>query len=326
MENTIKRIRYRSIAWLILLVVVLAGCAGAEGQTNQAITTETFDYNNIPAYSGEPYIEVNQNIPYFTEEEIVEESYETYGELDSLGRCTTAAACLSVDTMPADEEERGEIGNVKPTGWNNAKYDCVEGKYVQNRAHMIGWQLGAENANEKNLVTGTRYMNIEMLDYENEVAEYIRDTENHVMYRVTPVFVDEELLCRGLLLEGYSVEDEGKEISFCVYFYNVQPGIAFNYQTGESWYTGEVLDWDSTAVNYEALGEESKAETKDETEVSPLPEEDGITYVLNRNTKKFHLESCEGVSKMKEENKEIYEGNRDYLLSIGYEPCKQCNP
>lgn len=317
---------YKKLTPLLIAMILSCGCQMSVSPSATTISSDyIFNYEDLPEYTGEPYVTVNSNIPCFSEEVISDASY---GELDELGRCTTAIACLSTDTMPAENEERGEIGNVQPTGWNNVKYDCVEGKYVQNRAHMIGWQLGAENANEKNLITGTRYMNIEMLDYENQVADYIRTTGNHVMYRITPVFIDDELMCRGILMEGYSVEDKGYGISFCVFYYNVQPGIAFNYQTGESWYTGEVLDWDSSAVNYDAFETPYTSNNQTtKTEVSPLPEDGkNITYVLNRNTMKFHLESCSGTASMKEENKELFEGNREYLLSIGYEPCKQCNP
>lgn len=285
-----------------------------------------FEYEDVPEYSGSPYVEVNGNVPYFAEEEITEDSFENYGELDPLGRCTTATACLSIETMPSIGEERGNIGNVKPSGWYSKKYDCVEGKYAMNRSHCIGWQLSNENENVRNLVSGSRYLNLEMQVFENMVANYLRETSNHVMYRVTPIFVGEELLCRGLLMEGYSVEDKGEGISFCVFFYNVQPGIEFDYATGESWYTGVFLDTDSPAVIYE-VDSSGAGDTKEETAVSPLPE-DGqtVTYVLNRKSLKFHLESCSAVSKMEEHNKEVFEGNRKYLISMGYSPCGNCKP
>lgn len=207
-----------------------------------------FDPNSIPDYNGEPFAIVNDGLPYFTEDEITDVSYISLGDLDSLGRCTAATACLGPETMPEDSEERGEIGNVKPTGWCQNKYDCVNGKYVVNRCHMIGWLLSGLNDDERNLITGTRYLNLSMLEFEEMVARYIEETGNHVMYRATPVFGEGEMLARGLLLEGYSVEDKGKEICFNLYFYNVQPGIEFDYRTGENWYTGEFLDTDSPAV------------------------------------------------------------------------------
>lgn len=215
---------------------------------------EEFDYESIPDYDGTPYVEVNDNVPYFTEEELETESYEYYGALDSLERCTVVMACLSEDTMPEEDEERGSISSVLPTGWESIQYDCIVSGSLYNRCHLIGWQLSAENANECNLVTGTRYMNIEMLEYENLVDDYIEETGNHVMYRVTPIFEGDDLLCQGLLMEGYSVEDNGAGIFYNVFFYNVQPGIELDYETGASWYSGEFLDLDASTVDYEAAG------------------------------------------------------------------------
>lgn len=244
-----KSPRGRFIEFMLAALVVCAcvaggGSIGTPGMPEMsddtpekvflADTASSFDFYQLPDYSGQAYVAVNNNIPFFTADEIEAESYELYNDLDSLGRCTYAVASLCVDTMPAEGEVRGEIGMIKPTGWHTQKYDCVEGKYIYNRCHMIGWQLGAENANEKNLVTGTRYMNVQMLEHEDSVAEYIRTTENHVMYRVTPVFIEDELVCRGLLMEGYSVEDAGEGICFCVFYYNVQPGIKIDYATGDT--------------------------------------------------------------------------------------------
>lgn len=201
-------------------------------QAEETNTEEVISSEEIPTYSGESSIDINGGTPFFTEEEIVSESFESYGDLDSLGRCTIATACLSKDTMPAEGEKRGEIGMIKPAGWHTVKYDCIEDLYLYNRCHLIGWQLGAENANEKNLITGTRYMNLEMTDTENMVAKYIRNTGNHVMYRVTPIFTGDNLICDGLLIEAKSVEDE--EVSVCKFYYNVQPGVVIDYKTGES--------------------------------------------------------------------------------------------
>lgn len=188
-------------------------------------------------YSGKAWEEVNNNEPTFTAEELEEakKSYETYGEFDSLGRCTTAVASVGQDIMPTDK--RGSISSVKPTGWVNKKYDkeLVEGGYLYNRCHLIGYQMTGENANANNLITGTRYLNIDgMLDFEDEVTQYVKDTGNHVLYRVTPVYKDDELVARGVHMEGYSVEDDGDGVSFNVYAYNVQPGIVIDYATGES--------------------------------------------------------------------------------------------
>ena len=187
----------------------------------------------IPAFSGNAYVAVNGNVPFFMPEEITDESYEFYSELDELGRCGVTMACIGVDIMPT--EERGEIGSVKPTGWQSVKYDCVEGKYLYNRCHLIGFQLAGENANKRNLITGTRYLNIEgMLPFENLVADYVQETKNHVLYRVTPLFDGNDLVAHGVLMEGWSVEDEGEGVCFCVYAYNAQPGIVIDYQTGDS--------------------------------------------------------------------------------------------
>jgi len=187
----------------------------------------------IPDFSDVAYVAINDNIPFFMPEEITDESYEYYSELDELGRCGVTMACIGVDIMPT--EDRGEIGSVKPTGWQSVKYDIVEGKYLYNRCHLIGFQLAGENANKKNLITGTRYLNIEgMLPFENLVADYVKETENHVLYRVTPLFDGDNLVAHGVLMEGYSVEDEGEGVCFCVYAYNAQPGIDINYATGES--------------------------------------------------------------------------------------------
>lgn len=209
---------------------------GGEDLAINTVNTSTFEViEEIPDYSGEPWVIVNNNVPYFSESEITTDSFESYSGLDALGRCGVCWASIGADLMPADGEGRGDISTIKPSGWVNAKYDFVKGGYVYNRCHLIGWQLTAENANKENLITGTRYMNIDgMLPFENLVADYIKDTGNHVMYRVTPDFVDNELVCHGVLMEGYSVEDNGDGILYCVYCYNVQPGVTINYVTGET--------------------------------------------------------------------------------------------
>ncbi|WP_434309957.1 DNA/RNA non-specific endonuclease [Hominifimenecus sp. rT4P-3] len=192
-----------------------------------------FSISEIPEYSGEPYVVLEGNQPDFEEDEMTEDSFEQYSELDAMGRCGSAYANVGQDLMPV--EERGNIGRVKPTGWHTAKYDIVEGKYLYNRCHLIGYQLTAENANEKNLITGTRYMNVEgMLPFENMVADYVKETDFHVLYRVTPVFEGDDLLAKGVQMEAYSVEDAGEGICFHVFVYNVQPGIQIDYATGES--------------------------------------------------------------------------------------------
>lgn len=198
---------------------------------------ENISLSNIPAYSGDAYVAVNNNLPFFTAEEIKSECYEYYSSLDKLGRCGVVHACLGTETMPPKDDERGSISSVKPSGWVQKKYDTklVDGGYLYNRAHLIGWQLSDEDANEKNLITGTRYFNVEgMLPFENMVAAHLREDGGHVMYRVTPIYEGNNLVANGVLMEAYSVEDGGESISFCVYVYNVQPGVIIDYATGES--------------------------------------------------------------------------------------------
>lgn len=200
-------------------------------ESGSAETTITPD--DIPTYSGEPYVVLNNNEPNFTEEDLTTESYEYYSDLDVDGKCGVVVASIGEDLMPS--EERGSIGRVKPSGWQTVKYDNVDGKYLYNRCHLIGFQLTGENANEKNLITGTRYMNVEgMLPFENIVADYVKETGNHVVYRVTPIFEGDNLVASGVQMEAKSVEDDGEGICFHVYVYNVQPGIEIDYATGNS--------------------------------------------------------------------------------------------
>lgn len=210
-------------------------------KNNSSTNTPTHTLSNIPQFSGKPFVVINNNKPYFTEKDLTTKSYESYGKLDNLGRCTVAMASISKDLMPT--EKRKSITQVKPTGWQASKYDCVDGKYLYNRCHLIGYQLTAENANNKNLITGTRYLNVEgMLPFENMVADYVKETNNHVLYRVTPIFDGDNLVASGVLMEGYSVEDKGEGIEFCVYAYNVQPNVNINYATGESTSNCTALD------------------------------------------------------------------------------------
>lgn len=210
---------------------VLSGDNEQNGAHSDDIGAE-FDFSALPPYSGEPYISVCGGDPDFSENEITSVSYEYYSELDALGRCGVCIASVGQDIMPT--EKRGSIGQVKPTGWHTVKYDFVDGKYLYNRCHLIGFQLTGENANKRNLITGTRYLNVEgMLPFENMVADYVKETGNHVMYRVTPIFVGDELLARGVHIEAESVEDGGDGIVFNVFCYNVQPGVVLDYATGE---------------------------------------------------------------------------------------------
>ena len=284
-------------------------------------TASSFSLSDVPAYSGKAYTSVNGNVPYFTAAELTTTSFETYSDLDTLGRCGVTYACIGQDLMPT--KERGSIGMVKPTGWHTVKYDFVDGKYLYNRCHLIGYQLTGENANTQNLITGTRYLNIEgMLPFENMVADYIQETNNHVLYRVTPIFEGNNLLANGVLMEGYSVEDKGAGVSYCVFAYNVQPGIEIDYATGES----KLADG--------AQQEEQKTATVTPTP-SPEPEkQEPVTgseasqadYILNTNTKKFHYPTCSSVNDMKEKNKQEFFGTRDETIALGYSPCGRCKP
>ena len=290
--------------------------------------TSAFSLREIPAYSGTPYTEVNGNQPYFTEEELTTQSFETYSELDSLGRCGVAYANVGQDLMPT--EPRGEIGAVKPTGWHLVKYDNVDGKYLYNRCHLIAYMLAAENANPQNLITGTRYLNVQgMLPFETKVCDYVKNTGNHVLYRVTPIFEGDNLLADGVLMEAYSVEDAGEGICFCVFAYNVQPGIGIDYATGDNWAESSGT-YQSTVASVAEETPAPQPETDTAVQITPelsAPQEtQQTTYVLNTNTMKFHYPTCSSVDDMKEKNKQIYTGSRDEVINMGYVPCKRCNP
>ena len=205
----------------------------AQSVQTQPSTEVTISAADIPAYAGDPYVTINDNEPQFLETDLATSSYEYYSDLDDLGRCGVVYACIGTDLMPT--EERGNIGAVKPSGWHTVKYDIVDGKYLYNRCHLIGYQLSGENANINNLITGTRYLNVEgMLPFENMVADYVKETGNHVLYRVAPVFEGDNLVASGVQIEAQSVEDQGEGILFNVYCYNVQPGVTIDYATGDS--------------------------------------------------------------------------------------------
>ena len=305
--------RFVSALTLLAILLTLCGC----GPTQPSVP---ISLDNIPEYSGSAYVTVNEGIPFFEDGEIVTESFEQYSELDSLGRCGVATACIGIDIMPDDDVERGSLSSVSPSGWeyggvsNNNEYDAslVENRYIYNRSHLIGHQLAGEDANEKNLITGTRYMNVEgMLPFENMVADYVEETENHVLYRVTPLFSGNELVARGVLMEAMSAEDRGKDLQFCVYIYNVQPGVYINYQNGKNCLATEAPDTDTDA------GE-------DNSDVTAEPV--AMDYVINKSSKKFHKPDCSGVKNMKEENKEERHATRDEMITGGYDPCGTCKP
>lgn len=266
------------------------------------------DLLNLPAYSGKAYVEVNGNVPCFVDSELTTESFEFYSELDSLGRCGFAYACIGQDIMPT--EERGEIGSIKPSGWHTVKYNGIaDGNYLYNRCHLIGFQLSGENANERNLITGTRYMNVDgMLTFENMVADYVKETNNHVLYRVTPLFAGDNLVADGVLMEAESVEDRGESILFNVFCYNVQPGVAINYADGSSQLDGTMTaaeDTSSSDTSSSAPSDGQAASSSDEQTVSS--DEQAITsseaaptsadtapanngsYVVNAKNGKIHI-------------------------------------
>lgn len=246
------KIRNCMAFFLLALSLILSGCSAQDAENALRHGTELarqakesldgqsgqerlqgISLENIPKFNGEAYIEINNNVPDFYEEDLTTEPFEEYAELDSLERCGTAYANICRDLMPAGERE--SISRIKPSGWHSAKYKCVEGRYLYNRCHLIGYQLTGENANERNLITGTRYMNVEgMLPFENMVADYVEETNNHVLYRVTPIYQGDNLVAEGVQMEAYSVEDNGEGICYNVYVYNEQPGVEINHETGES--------------------------------------------------------------------------------------------
>lgn len=278
--------------------------------TSPVPAADTVSLSEVPAYSGEPYVAINNNTPGFNDEELTTTSFETYSTLDYLGRCGVAYACIGTDLMPT--EDRGSISEVTPSGWINKEYD---GQYLYNRCHLIGFQLSGENANERNLITGTRYMNVEgMLPFENMIADYVHETDNHVLYRVTPIYDGTNLVASGVQLEAESVEDDGEGILFNVYVYNVQPGITIDYATGESW---QEQGTTTTPVQEEPVQEEPEEQT---------PVSSGTTYILNTNTKKFHYPSCSSVDQMSDRNRQEFTGTRDEVIAMGYDPCGRCHP
>lgn len=253
---------------------------------------------NIPEYSGDAVAIINDNNPQFSE--LVMESYEYYSELDYLGRCGVAHASLGMDLMPT--EQRESISQVKPSGWLNKEYDIVEGGYLYNRCHLIGFQLAGENANEKNLITGTKYMNSPiMTKYENAIAGYIKETGNHVMYRVTPMYQGSDLVAKGIQIEGYSVEDQGEGVCFNVFLYNEQPGIIIDHGTGESWLDEE----HEIKVIEDVLG-------------------DDIEHVLNTSSLKIHQPSCSSVKKINDGNRKNTDMDVEELFKLGYTLCGSC--
>ena len=375
----------RKNVFLCLLMALSLICNLAVMPASAATQKEKITLSNLPAYSGEAYVELNNNLPGFKKSELTKKAFEKYSDLDDLGRCGAAYANVCKETMPT--EERGAIGMIKPSGWHTVKYDNVDGKYLYNRCHLIGYQLTGENANEQNLITGTRYMNVEgMLPFENMVADYVEDTNNHVLYRVTPIFKDDNLLASGVQMEAYSVEDKGKGICFNVYCYNVQPGITINYADGSSKLSDgtitsvtlnyakyslkvgqsktlvatvtpasskEIVKWYSSNNKVATVSSKGKVTAKKAGTVTiTVKTSNGLkatckvtvkgktdtaatnsnsssgkcTYVLNTNTKKFHLPSCSSVDDMKDKNKKEVSCSREEVIDMGYSPCGRCHP
>lgn len=302
--------KFLSVLSLILAVLLtFCSCGGSltngdifpepENSTSANTENEPVTLDSIPEYSGSPYVAINDNQPLFTKDDYTTKAFETYAKLDKLGRCGVTYACVGVEIMPT--EDRGSIGQVKPTGWVTAKYDFVDGKYLYNRCHLIGFQLTGENANTSNLITGTRYLNVQgMLPFENMVADYVKETENHVLYRVTPIFDGDNLVASGVQMEAWSVEDDGEGICFNVYCYNVQPGVKIDYATGES-----TLD--------ETYTEEKEGDVN------------SSQFVLNTSSKKIHKPTCSGATGMSEKNKKTVNGTElKQYLNQGYEYCGTC--
>lgn len=326
--------RFR-ILFLFLLVILTVGSVDTiiqvlQSQNDNVVYASTdksktsksqFNIQDIPQYSDQPYTVVNDNKPFFSRSDYTTKAFEKYSKLDRLKRCGVTYANICTEIMPT--KERGKIGSVKPTGWHTVKYDCVDGKYLYNRCHLIGYQLSAENANKKNLITGTRYMNVEgMLPFENMVADYVKETKNHVLYRVTPIFEGDNLLASGVLMEAYSVEDEGDGISFCIYCYNVQPGVTIDYANGSSKLAsdrGQTVDNKNKDTKKSTKKDSDKKESNKET----IKKE---TFVLNKNTKKFHRTDCSSVKTIAKKNYSEYQGTAEEIMKDGYEPCKRCKP
>ena len=302
----------------------------AVGENRPVTDDGVLSYRDVPAFEGNPYVYVNDGEPTFTDEQrAAEPGHEHYGELDELGRCTAAFAVVGPETQPT--EKRGSIGEIRPSGWQMAKYDFVEGKYLFNRCHLLGYQLTGENANPQNLITGTRYLNIQgMLPFENAVADYVDATGNHVLMAVTPIFEGDELVARGVHMMAESVEDGGEGVAFNVFCYNVQPGVVIDYGTGAS-----MLEEDATPLP-DVSGAESAPDAASEGAGAREASEKGATgsdegkgvaeYVLNTNSRKFHLPSCSSVGQMSPKNREDVEDTRENLIANGYDPCKRCNP
>ena len=308
----------------LLVLSLLCFRAGTHIQSRNVLLEE------IPTFNGQPYTEINNNQPFFSNADLTTRAFEKYSELDYLGRCGVAFANICKEIMPT--EPRGQIGMIKPTGWHTVRYNgIIDGNYLYNRCHLIGYALSGENANKQNLITGTRYMNIEgMLPFENRVSEYVSKTGNHVLYRSTPYYEGEDLIAHGVLLEAFSVEDNGAGICFNVFCFNVQPGIYIDYATGESKLDSTTAE--GSTENGESTGRtDTTSNSFDESNGNSFQPETGdigtnVTYILNKNTMKFHYPYCDSVAQIKNKNKILFYGSRDEAIELGYAPCGACKP
>ena len=325
--------------------------AGEAGQSSGKPQDELVNNNSyvsldaIPAYDGKAYVAVNNNEPFFTDSDMTTTAFENYSDLDSLGRCGVAYANICKEIMPT--EKRGKIGMIKPSGWHTVKYDVIKDRYLYNRCHLIGYQLAGENANPKNLITGTRYLNVEgMLPFENLVADYVNNTGNHVLYRVTPMFSGSNLVANGVLIEAKSVEDNGGGILFNVYCYNVQPGVGINYENGDSWLDGTTPQEQSAQTGApqnegsqssdgsgagasagdagSSSGENGSASSGSDSsaaENSAADSSNSETMVhITATGKKYHRAGCRTLKKSDTEV------TLDEAKSMGLSPCGICNP
>lgn len=285
---------------LVMIVALVTGCV-SEKQPIGMSQEKTITIDQIPTYSGDPYIAINENVPTFKQEDQIRSSFETYSQLDQYGRCGVAYANVGQDIMPT--EARESISHVKPSGWQSLKFEHVDGKYLYNRCHLIGFQLTAENDNEENLITGTRYLNVEgMLPFENMIADYVKETGHHVLYRVTPIFKGNELVARGVQMEAYSVEDEGEGISFNVYAYNVQPGVTIDYATGKA----------------QQVGEENQVTDEKENTSHEQMEIRG-----NSNSKIYHCPGQASYEDMADSKHLVRFGSEEEAIKAGYRKAKR---
>ena len=289
--------KLKKFLWAFLAAVMLCGCTEPMAPQSGVSQVPYIDLDTIPVWDGEPWLIVDDNVPGFTDAYVTTDAFEQYSALDSLGRCGTAYACVSKALLADDD--RGSLASITPTGWVNREYDFIDGKYLYNRCHLLGFQLTGNSASKRNLITGTRYLNVQgMLPYENRVADHVKENDHHVLYRVTPRFREDDLVARGVQMEAWCVECGGGDAPFMfhVYCYNVQPGVMIDYATGES--------------TFSEIGLDSEA----------------MDYVLNVSSKKFHTTDCSNAANIIDKNREEIHCTREELIYRGYDPCGICKP